>query len=95
MAVQEVMTNKTTDGIGNAFVNGATVAVYAMDLKGNSDGCIINILVDIAGGTDYTSAGQLTSQQPLQLIILPSGASCTAQLLAAGTKTKVTIRLVS
>lgn len=96
MASVDIFSNKKTDGVGTAQTNsGASIAVYAISLKGNLDGAFVDVLIDLSGGSDYVVAGTLSHHNRTRLIMIPAGAQVNAKLSGARTSTKVTVTLAS
>lgn len=96
MAVHEIMTNQTQNGIGTSMTNGNDLSIYAITLSGKPDGAFIDIIVDLTGGSDphnYVVVGKLSCDNPSRLIMLPAGAKVNTWLHGATPLTNITVRI--
>lgn len=91
MATQNLMVNKTTDGMGATMTTGGSTQVYAVQLKGPTYGAFVDVMIDVSKDGKWASVGSLTTGDAAKLLMLPAGCNVTASLNGAVEGTNVTV----
>lgn len=91
VAGQNIFTNETTDGLGTAVI-GTSTGISALQFNGDLGGAICTVLVDLNGGSNYTTIGSIDNHHPNKLVMLPAGAALNCRIEGATDKTNVSVR---